>query len=645
MIKYLIFICNMPILDLSNQPQARMRDKMNAKKWITHNLGILMLIPFVLFSIPAYAAADAMKEISWFFLVVGLAGGLAFFLYGMEMMSEGMKRSTGDKLRSILAALTQNRIVGLIAGAFVTCVIQSSSATTVMLVSFVQAGLMSFANSLAVILGADIGTTITAQLIAFKLTDYALMMIAIGFGMQMLSKNENTRNIGNVILGFGILFFGMKLMSDAMKPLRTYPAFIGVLEGLENPLLGILAGAIFTAVVQSSSAFTGVVIVLAQQGLITLEAGIPMIFGANIGTCVTAGIASIGMSREAKRVAMAHVIFKIGGVLLFIFWIPTFADLIRMIANHFGSGTARQVANAHTIFNVTLALIFLPFTAMFGKIIFKFLPDKQQELELKPAVAYLDNNMIGTPVLAINLARAEISRMAKLLERMLRAIIIPFMSDPNLIRQEETLEPEEKEMLLKEVPSRDEFFPQLSLIEGLDMREEKIDFLQKRIKDYLLAVSREKVSASQANEIYGMVSIVKDMESIGDIVHRNMLPLVAKKQVIELDFSEEGKEELMIYHEKVCRQIKLLKEAFAQKDLDKADQIMNSERKYLDLESQYRVRHLERLLSEKSETVKTHEVHLELMDLMKQIIVYSSNIAVVFMNSCSKGHSGSATSI
>jgi phosphate:Na+ symporter len=555
----------------------------------------------------------------------------------MEKMSEGMKRSTGNKMRSILAKLTQNRVLGLIVGAFVTCVIQSSSATTVMLVSFVQAGLMSFANSLAVILGADIGTTITAQLIAFKLTDYALMMIAIGFGMQMLSRNENTKNIGNVILGFGILFFGMKLMSDAMKPLRTYPAFIQMLEGLENPLLGILAGAIFTAVVQSSSAFTGVVIVLAQQGLITLEAGIPMIFGANIGTCVTAGIASIGMSRNAKRVAMAHVIFKICGVLLFLFWIPTFAHFIGSIAAHFGSGTARQVANAHTIFNVTLALLFLPFTAIFGRMIMKILPDQQQEQELKPAVAYLDNSMIETPVLAINLARAEVSRMAMLLERMLRAVIVPFISDPNLIRREESLDPDEKKLLLREVPSRDEYYPQLSLIEGLDMREEKIDYLQSKIKDYLIGVSRQNVSASQADEIYGMMSIVKDMESIGDIVHRNMLPLIAKKRAIELDFSEAGKEELMIYHEKVCRQIKLLKEAFAQKDFDKADQIMDSERKYLDLESQYRVRHLERLLSEQRQTVKTHEIHIELMDLMKQIIVYSSNIAVTFMRSVAKG--------
>jgi phosphate:Na+ symporter len=609
---------------------------MNLKHCLKNSGAIVFFLLLIYAAAPAYAAADDREAISWFFLLVGLAGGLAFFLYGMAKMSEGMKRSAGNKMRAILAALTQHRIIGLIAGAFVTCVIQSSSATTVMLVSFVQAGLMSFVNSLAVILGADIGTTITAQLIAFKLTDYALMMIAIGFGLQMFSKNENTRNVGNVILGFGILFFGMKLMSDAMAPLRTYPAFFRVLEGLENPLLGILAGAVFTAVVQSSSAFTGVVIVLAQQGLITLEAGIPMIFGANIGTCVTAGIATIGMSRDAKRVAVAHVIFKIGGVLLFIFWIPQFADFIRMIAGYFGSGTARQVANAHTIFNVTLALLFLPFTGHFGKIVLKLLPDQPQELELKPAVAYLDNTMITTPVLAINLARAEISRMAKLLERMLRAIIVPFISDPNLIRRERSLPPDEKKLLLKEVPSKDAFFPQLSLIEGLEMREEKIDYLQKKVKDYLIAISRKNLTSEQADEIYGMMSIVKDMESIGDIVHRNMLPLAAKKQAVEIDFSEEGKEELMIYHEKVCRQIKLLKEAFAQNNLDKAHQIMNSERIYLDLESQYRVRHLERLLSQKSETVKTHEIHLELMDLMKQIIVYSSNIAVVFTKSCSK---------
>lgn len=581
-----------------------------------------------------YAAESSVGELSWFFLFIGLLGGLAFFLFGMEKMSKGMKQSAGGKMRAILAALTDNRLVGLMVGAFVTCVIQSSSATTVMLVSFVQAGLMRFVNSLGVILGADIGTTITAQLIAFKLTDYALLMIAIGFGLRMFAKSENAKNIGDVILGFGILFYGMKLMSDVMKPLRTHPEIIDAIKSLENPVMGIAAGAVFTALVQSSSAFTGIVIVLAQQGLITLEAGIPMIFGANIGTCITAGISSIGMSRDAKRVALAHVLFKFCGVILFVFWIPDFAGIIRSLAHVFDSGIARQVANAHTIFNVTLAVVFLPFTSLFGKIVIKILPDVKGDFELKPRVMHLDGRMIETPALGIDLARAEISRMANLLERMLRAIIIPFISDEQSILKEKSLDPDEKKLLLKEVPKRDAYFPQLSLIEGLEMREEKINYLQEQIKDYLIALSRQNISGRQADEIYGMVSIVKDMESIGDLIHRNMLPLISKKQKIDLDFSDEGKEELMIYHEKVCRQIKLLKDAFAEKNLEKAYQIMGSERKYLNLESKYRVRHLERLLHECSETVKTHEVHLELMDLMKQVIVYTSNIAVTFLNSC-----------
>ena len=245
----------------------------------------------------------------------------------------------------------------------------------------------------------------------------------------MFGKRGTTKNVGDVILGFGILFFGMKLMSDAMSPLRTYTVFIDTMKEMENPFLGILVGALFTSLVQSSSATTGVVIVLAQQGLLTLEAGIPMVFGANIGTCITAGLASIGTSREAKRVALAHVIFKIAGVLLFVFWIPLFADLIRMIAVRFDSGTARQIANAHTIFNVALALIFLPFTVHFSRLVVKILPHQEKPKDVVMTTKYLDEESISTPAIALDLARAEVARMAKLVYRMLGAIIIPFMSD------------------------------------------------------------------------------------------------------------------------------------------------------------------------------------------------------------------------
>ncbi len=576
-----------------------------------------MLIVVVVVSVlnPIFAgSSDSSNAISWATLVMTLVGGLALFLYGMEKMSEGLKKSAGDQMRNILSALTNNRLVAMSVGAFVTMVIQSSSATTVMLVSFVQAQLMTFVQSLGVILGADIGTTITAQLIAFKLTDYALVMIAVGFALTMFSKKESTKYVGEAILGFGILFFGMKLMSDAMKPLRTYLPFIDLLKGLENPLLGLLVGTIFTALIQSSSAFTGIVIVLAQQGLLTLEAGIPLVMGANIGTCITAGLASIGMSREAKRVAIAHVIFKIGGVILFIFWIPTFAEIIRSISpaadgagiDKLAAETPRQIANAHTIFNVSLALIFLPLTSMFANIIIKIYPEEEKEKGIQPATWHLDEKAISTPALALDLARNEISRMSIIFGRMLGAIIEPFKSN---------------------APKQDQKYPQLSLIEGVEMREEKLDFLEERIVLYLRKIGQQELSDKQIQEVYGMMSIVNDIESIGDIIEKNMIPLIAKKSALNTDFSNEGKEELEVFHTKICKQISRLNDAFSELNPEIARRIMSKEEKYSDLETEYRTRHLKRIHEEREESIETHEIHMELMDMLKQINVYIGNIA------------------
>jgi phosphate:Na+ symporter len=405
------------------------------------------------------------------------------------------------------------------------------------------------------------------------------------------------------------------------------------MKELENPMMGLFVGTMFTALIQSSAASIGVIIVLSQQGLITLEAGIPIIFGANIGTCITAGLASIGTSRDAKRVALAHVLFKIAGVILFIFWIPSFASLVQTLAEQFGSGPARQIANAHTIFNVSIGVIFLPFTAYFAKLILWLFPEKDEGKDFRMATWHLDEASISTPALAIDLARSEISRMAKILGRMLRAIIIPYMSDEKLIKKE-GLTAEETALLIKEIPKQDEIFPDLTLLQGISMREEKIDLLDEKINEYLVQIARKELSEDQTNEVYGMMSISNDLESIGDLIHRNMVPLIAKKQKLSVDFCEEGKEELMIYHQKVCKQISLLKEAFAEINLEKAQEIMAGERKYLDLESQYRVKHLERLRHDRKESVETHEVHMELMDLMKQIIVYSSNIAKTFLVKC-----------
>ena len=269
---------------------------MKLRSWTSTGIIIFTFIMTFTLSPFCLAGNTGLSGIPWGMLVMGLLGGLAFFIYGMGKMSSGMNKTAGNRMRDIIRAITKNRVMALMIGAFVTMAVQSSSATTVMLVGFVQAGLMTFAQTLGVILGAGIGTTITAQLIAFKITDYALLMVAIGFGMQMTAKTDKLKNIGEIFLGFGILFYGMKLMSDTMTPLRDYPLFINMIGHLKAPFMGLLVGTMFTGIVQSSAATTGVVIVLAQQGLISLETGIPIIMGANIGTCVTAGLASINTS-------------------------------------------------------------------------------------------------------------------------------------------------------------------------------------------------------------------------------------------------------------------------------------------------------------------------------------------------------------
>ncbi len=553
-------------------------------------------------------------SISWFFVIMGLLGGLVLFLYGMEKMSEGLKKSAGNGMRNILSALTNNRVIGLAVGAFVTMVIQSSSATTVMLVSFAQAQLLNFGQTISVILGANIGTTVTAQLIAFKLTDYAFLIIIIGFALTVLSKKDSYKHLGESLLGFGILFLGMKVMSDSMAPLRDYQPFIEVMKDLENPLFGLLIGAVFTALIQSSSAFTGIVIVLAQQGLITLDAGIPMLLGSNIGTCVTAGLASIGASRDAKRVALVHVIFNTVGAVLFLFWIPYFVELVQWASpvsdavgiQKLAAETPRQIANAHTFFNVSLALVFLPFTSLFSIVVLKILPIKEEEKGIEVVTWHLEEKAIETPAMAIDLSRAEVGRMAKILRRMLRAIVHPLFNDDE---------------------GTDNIHKHLNIIDGIEMREDKIDYLQKKVTSYLLKIGRQQLSEEQSREVFNLISIVRDLEAIGDVIHRDMFPLIAKKRALKIDFSKEGQKEILLYHSKIYKQLVRLEETFSENKLKKAEKIVSKEIKYTDLEAEFKIKHLERLKDARKESIATHEIHMEILDNLKQISVYVTEIA------------------
>ena len=558
-----------------------------------------------------YFAAYA-RDSKWvFFLIAGLFGGLALFLFGMEMMSEGMKKTAGGKLRLVLETLTNNRILAVSVGTFVTMIIQSSSATTVMLVSFVQAKLMTFSQTLAIILGSGIGSTLTAQLIAFNLTDYSLLIVGLGFAIVFINRSKRIKNIGEIILGFGILFFGMYVMSNAMHPLRTYQPFIDSLLYLENPFYGIIIGTIFTALIQSSGAFAGILIVLGSQGLITLDVAIPLILGANIGTSITAILASINTGRESKRVAAAHTLFKLVGVLLFVWWIPYFAEFVRLVSPE-GSQTStgisnlaevvpRQIANAHTIFNVVLAILLLPFTNVAGKIIERIIPDVEEKEISIYKTKFLEESLITTPTLALNLAKAEIIRMATKVQKMVDQILIPF------------------------------FLPNRDIIDEIITEEAEVDYLNLRITKYLMKISQKSLEEETADEVFQMMHCITELEQIGDVVSKNLIPLANKRIDQNLSFSDAGKLEIEDYHLRTMKQISRAIEVFKDVNLQNAKRMEKKYKKYRLMEMDLRRTHFDRLRDKVPQSIETSGIHLELIEQLKRISSNATNIARIFL--------------
>ncbi|UCG51346.1 MAG: Na/Pi cotransporter family protein [Candidatus Latescibacterota bacterium] len=545
------------------------------------------------------------------FLIIGLAGGLGIFLYGLNLMSDGMKKAAGDRMRTILSTVTYNRFVAVGVGAFVTMIIQSSSATTVMLVSFVQAQMMSFAQTLGIILGADIGTTITAQLIAFKITEYALLLVGIGVCIMMVARAQKIKDVGETVLGFGLLFFGMHVMSVSMDPLKTFDPFLSLLVGLENPLLGILVGTIFTALLQSSAAFIGVLIVLARPGLLTLDAAIPLLLGANIGTSITAILASINTNREAKRVALAHTIFKVIGVLLLLFWIPAFADIVRWVSPKGQAATVdtaavaelvpRQIANAHTIFNVALTVLLLPLTAAAAGLITRILPDKE-EVEKEPfKTKYLDDALISTPALALNLAKAEVLRIGAIVVDMVEKVIEPFVNRDNRVLDE------------------------------IDQNEQKVDYLERKVSTYLAKTSRQSMPQERVDEVFQMMYTVTELELMADIVSKTLRPRARKWLDTNNVFSDEGTEELLDCHKRTVKQISRAIEVFKDLNLEKARAMKRKDKKYQSMEMEFMRTHFERLRKDIPETIATSEVHQDLIEQFAAIRSHATSIARIFL--------------
>lgn len=517
-------------------------------------------------------------------IYLNLFGGILLLLYGIKMVNDGLQQAAGSKIRSLLHSLTSNRLTAVGTGAFITGLIQSSSATSVMLVGFVSAGLMSFRQSLAVILGADIGTTITVQLIAFRVYDYAIILIGAGLAFIFFTKRHLYKNIGYGLLGFGFVFLSLKLMSDAMAPLRESDLFRQVLIALVGtPFMGILLAAALTALIQSSAATLGIALALAVHGLIPLDAAIYIIFGANIGTCSTAVLASLRSPVDARRVAWAHVLFKVAGVALFLPFFPYFSRLVQLTA----SDLSRQIANAHTLFSVIISVVFLPATGLFALLVTKLVPEKEEEKKFGPR--YLDKHVIGTPSLALGQAAREVLRTSDIVRDMLF----------NAIKGLQSSEP--------------------SLITTIKEKDNLVDILDREIRLYLTRLSSTSLTEQQSSRAVALLEITRDLENIGDIVDRNIMSLAMKRINKGLKFSDQGMEEIASFHAKVVENFDMAVSAFAGNDRDLADRVLRNKEELATLERDLVQAHIERLRKELKESIETSHIHLDIIGNLARI--------------------------
>ena len=461
------------------------------------------------------ASSGEVGAIDWFLVVTGLFGGLAIFLYGMDRLTESLRVVAGSRLRGGLAMMTRNRFVGALSGAGVTAVIQSSSVTTVLVVGFVTSGLMTLRQGIPVIIGANVGTTITAQIVAFSVSRYALLILAVGYGIAFFARSERRTVQGTLLLGLGMIFFGMSVMGTAMEPLRTYEPFIDLMATLENPLLAFLAGMVVTALVQSSSATTGIVIVLASEGLITPEAGIALVLGANVGTSVTALLAAVGKPPDAVRAALVHTLFNLVGALV---WLP-FVGQLGALVDAIGGPAERQIANAHTIFNVANTLMFLPFVAQLERLVVWLVPDRPgpEPVRLK----YLDDSLLRTPTIALEQARLELVRMAGRVQTMLRGALPAVLDGP--------------------AEALDE-------IEALD---DDVDDLHGQIIEYLGRVSQRSLAGNAADELVDLMEAANNLEAIGDIIETNLVSLGRERLAKGYEVSAESRAMMEDFHERV----------------------------------------------------------------------------------------------
>lgn len=554
------------------------------------------------------SSATAVVDLELGPILMGLLGGLALFLFGMDQMTAALKLIAGDGLRKILSRLTTNRFTGAAAGAVVTSIIQSSSVTTVLVVGFISAGLMNFGQSIGIIMGANIGTTMTAQIIAFKVTKYALILIGVGFSLSFFLKKERIQHYGKMIMGLGLVFYGMQLMSDGTEPLQSYAPFIEFMKNMHSPLLGIAFGAIFTALVQSSSATTGIVIVLASQGFLPLPAGIALIFGANIGTCFTAWLASLGKSLEAKRAVTVHVLFNVAGVLVWFLFIPQLAEWVRVIspqssdlegAQRLASETPRQIANAHTLFNISNTLLFIWFVGPIGRLVVRLIPDRPSTMEEQAKPKYLDPILLNTPALALDATRLELSRMGQSVMNITKGA-------------------------LETVISGD-----AKAIQELWEMDNSIDALHAAMLSYFGELSRQKLDEKQSDTMHRYLAVANYLENIADTVETNLVEAGHARLDANLTISDATREVLTQFHQEVSMQLSQAIDAMITNDHVSAGHVIGAKPRINELAGKAEAHLTRRLAADKPQRMVTFHLESELIEHLKRMYYYAKRIATL----------------
>ena len=545
-----------------------------------------------------------MTELEPLTMTIELLGGLALFLYGMEKMTDGLKAAAGKQMNVLLAKLTGNAALGAITGAVVTAVIQSSSVTTVLVVGFVSAGLMTLVQSVGVIFGANVGTTVTAQIVAFNTTALAYPLIAIGFVMTFVWKQGVVRHYGAMLMGLGLIFYGMAVMGLAMSPLRTHEGFAQLLQSLQNPVLGMLAGAVFTALVQSSSATIGLAVVMATQGLLSLPAGIAILFGAKIGTGITAILAAIGKPQDAKRAAAVHVLFNVLGAVIWLPFIAQLAGLAEMVSpvaahlqgvERLAEEVPRQIANAATIWATANTLIFLPFVALFAQLAIKLIPDRAVDEKAIIRPRYLDDELIQVPSMALERARMELGYMGELTEGMLAKVKSAFQA-------------------------RD--------ISELSQQHDQVVTLREAMLAYLQHVGRAELSDAESDEHARLVAATSDIENMSAAISRELAPLAQTLKEADITPSKETTELLERLFQTIQQSAHSALQALVEGDERAAQTVVASREMILELTSDVHKQQAARLAQDDPDRLYKHRVQLEILDKLRRIYSVAEHMAI-----------------